>query len=113
MVENITPFEALKRAIEILGSQSELARLCEVSPTAVWKWVQSSKRLPAEYVLRVADATGILIHSLRPDIYPVNLVPDPRWTIIDRRLPARTKGLDRLPNRVALDRGTKTKGATL
>lgn len=85
MVEDITPFEALTKAIDVLGSQSELARVCGLSPTAVWKWVQSTKRLPAECVLRVERATGVSRHHLRPDIYPVEThgVP-PRFFGVDR-----------------------------
>jgi hypothetical protein len=59
MVETPTIYEALLQAIDALGSQSELARVCKVSPTAVWKWVQSSKRLPGNYVLQVEAATGV------------------------------------------------------
>jgi len=70
-----TPFEALQAALAAAGSQSELARICSVSQPAVWKWLQSSKRLPAEYVLRVEAATGVSRHVLRPDIYPEDLPP--------------------------------------
>ena len=80
MVDTLTPFDAVCGALECLGSQAELARLCGVSSTAVWKWVQSSKRLPAEFVLRVEARTGISRHWLRPDIYPV----EPRFTGVDR-----------------------------
>ena len=73
MIAHPTPFEALRAALTVAGSQSALARVCGVSSTAVWKWVQSSKRLPAEYVLLVEAATGVSRHFLRPDIYP----PDP------------------------------------
>ena len=86
MVETPTPYEALLQAIDALGSQSELARVCEVSPTAVWKWVQSSKRLPGNYVLRVEAATGVARHHLRPDLYPVDLAPGPRWHGVDQRV---------------------------
>lgn len=72
-----TPFEALKLAVENVGSQSAFARLCGVSQTAVWKWLQSGKRLPAEHVLPVEAATGVSRHVLRPDIYPV----DPRASL--------------------------------
>lgn len=65
-----TPYEALKGSVEILGSQSAYARLCGVSQTAVWKWLQSGKRLPAEHVLTVEAETGVSRHLLRPDIYP-------------------------------------------
>lgn len=65
-----TPFEAFQEAVERAGSQSALARICDVSQPAVWKWLQSAKRLPAEHVLAVEAATGISRHLLRPDIYP-------------------------------------------
>lgn len=71
MVDDPTPFEALREAVSRAGSQGKLARICDVSSTAVWKWLQSSKRLPAEFVLRVEAATGVSRHDLRPDIYPV------------------------------------------
>lgn len=70
MVDTQTPLEALNDALYLAGSQAALARICSVSATAVWKWLQSSKRLPAEYVLRVEAATGVSRHDLRPDIYP-------------------------------------------
>ncbi len=71
MVDTTTPFAALTRAVRIAGSQGKLARICGVSSTAVWKWVQNSKRVPAEFVLPIEAATGVSRHSLRPDIYPV------------------------------------------
>jgi DNA-binding transcriptional regulator YdaS (Cro superfamily) len=72
-----TPYEALQRAVEATGSQVAFGRICDVSQAAVWKWLQSSKRLPAEYVLRVEAATGISRHWLRPDIYPHDCPPAP------------------------------------
>ena len=72
MVAQIAPFEALTRSAEIIGSQGKLARICGVSSTAVWKWMQSGKRLPAEHVLKVEAATGVSRHLLRPDIYPLS-----------------------------------------
>lgn len=63
-----------------------MADVCGVSQTAVWKWLQSSKRLPAEYVLRVEAATGVSRHSLRPDIYPVDLPPAGRFIGVDQGL---------------------------
>jgi DNA-binding transcriptional regulator YdaS (Cro superfamily) len=72
MDEKPTPFEALNDAVTRAGSQSAIARICGVSQTAVWKWLQSGKRLPAEYVLPVEAETGVSKHLLRPDIYPVD-----------------------------------------
>lgn len=114
MVETLTPFEALLRAVDILGTKSELARVCGVSPTAVWKWVQSSKRLPAEYVLRVEAATGVSRHWLRPDIYPVDLPPaSARFHGTDLHAGSRPTGLDGRASRVSFQRRAGMKGATL
>lgn len=72
MQTQATPFEALRAAVTRAGSQSAMARLCGVSQTAVWKWIQSGKRLPAEHCLVVERKTGISKHVLRPDIYPAD-----------------------------------------
>ena len=66
-----SPFEALTALVDKAGSQSALARQLGVSQTAVWKWLQSSKRLPAEYVLKAESLYGVSRHLLRPDIYPI------------------------------------------
>ena len=73
MSPNATPFESLQAAVTRAGSQSAMARLCGVSQTAVWKWIQSGKRLPAEHCLIVERETGVSKHLLRPDIYPADL----------------------------------------
>lgn len=84
MVADMTPYEALMAAVEQAGSQSALARLVGCSNTAVWKWVQSSKRMPAEFVLRAEQATGVSRHELRPDIYPVEVShAPPAWHGVD------------------------------
>ena len=87
MPSQITPFEALSAAVSKAGSQSELARICRVSQPSVWKWLQSSKRLPAEHVLEVERVTGVSRHDLRPDIYPGNYppAPDARLHGVDQR----------------------------
>lgn len=103
MVETPTRYQALLRAIEVAGSQSELARLCGLSPTSVWKWVNQSKQLPAEFVLRVEEATGVSRHHLRPDIYPVEHQPIPH--------PAAFRGVDRGAGRVSFNRSTGMKAA--
>jgi DNA-binding transcriptional regulator YdaS (Cro superfamily) len=86
MEDTPTPYEALEMAVDILGTQAALARTCGVTTTAVWKWVQSSKRLPAEFVLAVEAATGVPRHHLRPDIYPADLGPSPSWHGVDRSI---------------------------
>ena len=62
--------EALKRAITIASGQSALARLIGVKQAHIWNWLNKTRRVPAEYVLRIEDATGVSRHDLRPDIYP-------------------------------------------
>ncbi|MBG6118790.1 DNA-binding transcriptional regulator YdaS (Cro superfamily) [Sphingobium sp. JAI105] len=85
-----------------------------MSPTAVWKWVQSSKRLPAEYVLGLEAATGVSRHHLRPDIYPIDLPPaSSRWSGVDRFAAARANGVDRRTSRVSLEISSKTKRLAL
>ncbi|WP_084455843.1 transcriptional regulator [Novosphingobium rosa] len=79
-----TPFEALEQAVLRAGGQSALARICKVSQTAVWKWLQSSKRLPSEHVFAVEAATGVPRYLLRPDIYPRDMPPAPRWLGVDQ-----------------------------
>ena len=81
MTQVVTPFEALKMGVAHVGGQSATARICGVSQTAVWKWLQSAKRLPAEHVLSMSEATGISPHLYRPDIYPLSLViEEPDYT---------------------------------
>jgi len=70
MSESRIELTALKEAIELIGSQSAMARLLEVSQPTVSDWVNRMMRLPAEHVLAVEGATGISRHDLRPDIYP-------------------------------------------
>jgi DNA-binding transcriptional regulator YdaS (Cro superfamily) len=77
MATNLTPLEALRLSIDKAGSQSEFARQLGVSQPAVWKWLQSSKRLPAEYVLKAEQLYGVSRHDLRPDIYPRDYPPAP------------------------------------
>lgn len=79
--------------MDVVRTQQALADICGVTQTAVWKWLQSSKRLPAEYVLRVEAATGVSRHDLRPDIYPREEMTDrhvgDRFCGIDRQIAAR------------------------
>lgn len=70
-----TPLEALIKCASKAGSQSAMSRDLGLSQTAVWKWFQSSKRLPAEYVLEAERLYGVSRHELRPDIYPMDPSP--------------------------------------
>jgi len=61
---------ALKKAVEIVGSQSELARRVGVKPQNIWWWL--NRTVPAEFVIPIELATDgqVTRYELRPDIYP-------------------------------------------
>lgn len=63
---------ALAAAVGIIGGQAQLARILGVSQPNVWHWLHKSEHVPAEYVLKIEQATGgkVSRHDLRPDIYP-------------------------------------------
>lgn len=77
------PHAALIEAVSRIGGQSAMARFCNRSQAAVWNWLNTTKQLPAEYVLGVEAQTGVSRHHLRPDIYPADLGPSPRWHGVD------------------------------
>lgn len=81
-IESI-PHGALVEAVSRIGGQSAMARLCQRSQATVWGWLNVAKQIPAEYVLRVETVTGVSRHQLRPDIYPADLGPSPRWHGVD------------------------------
>ena len=70
MTQRPTPFEALQEAVRRAVTQTAFAEICGISQPAVWKMLQSAKKLTAEYVIAVEAATGVSRHYLRPDIYP-------------------------------------------
>lgn len=70
-----TRFEALQNAAKTYGSQQAMADDLGVTQPAVSRWLNTSKQLPAEFVLRVEAATGVSRHHLRPDIYPIEHNP--------------------------------------
>jgi DNA-binding transcriptional regulator YdaS (Cro superfamily) len=72
-----TGIGALKTAIAAhLGSQAA-ARCVGVTPQAVSEILRRGKRVPAEWCLRLEQATGgaVTAHDLRPDLYPPILYP--------------------------------------
>ena len=64
---------ALRQAIrQHFRTQVALARAVGVTPQAVSDVLKRGKRVPAEWCLRLEQATGgaIAAHALRPDLYP-------------------------------------------
>lgn len=80
-----TPFQALSECERKAGSQAALGRALGLSSTAVWKWFQSTKRLPAEHVLNAERIYGVSRHDLRPDIYPVDYPAAERFYGVDQQ----------------------------
>lgn len=82
----MTRYEALQEAVLRAGSQSQFARDLGVYQPTVWRWLNQSKQLPAEYVLKAEELYEVSRHVLRPDIYPVEGHGSfPRWYGVDRR----------------------------
>lgn len=75
---------ALARAVEIAGSQAELARRIakfkddpKIKQAHIWNWLNRDFEVPADMVLAVEASTHdergrpqVLRYDLRPDIYP-------------------------------------------
>jgi DNA-binding transcriptional regulator YdaS (Cro superfamily) len=64
---------ALKQAIRgHFGSQVALARALGLTPQAVSDVLRRGKRVPAEWCLKLEQASGgrLTAHGLRPDLYP-------------------------------------------
>ena len=69
----MTPNETLRLAVDRVGSQAAMANLLGVAQPTVWKWIHRNQHIPAEHVLIVEASTGLSRHSLRPDIYPLEV----------------------------------------
>jgi len=54
------------------GNLAALAEKLAISPQALSQW----QRVPSARVLEVERITGVSRHELRPDLYPVDDLPD-------------------------------------
>lgn len=63
---------AVRRALELVGSGTVLARVLGVTPTLVYAWANGRKRVAAKRVLAIEEATSYMVsrHDIRPDLYP-------------------------------------------
>ena len=63
----------IKKAIEIMGTQSALAKAIGVKQQHIHKWLYQVRKIPAEYVLPIERAVNgkISRYKMRPDIYPL------------------------------------------
>lgn len=58
----------LKKVIEAVGTQEELAQKLRVTKQAVSQW----QKVPPIRVLEVEKISGIPRHIIRPDLYPAD-----------------------------------------
>lgn len=82
----MTRYEALLACRDHAGSVSQLGRDLGIPQSTMWRIINQSKQLPAEYVLMAEDLYGVSRHALRPDIYPLpfpNRDHQARWFGID------------------------------
>jgi len=65
--------DALKQAVEAIGSASAAARALGITPQAVSEILRKGRQAPAEWCIPLEKATDgkISRHDLRPDLYPV------------------------------------------
>lgn len=73
--------EAMARAAEALGSQTNLAKKLGCTPQNVQRMCATG-HVPAKHVLRIEALSGVSRGLLRPDLYP-----EQHPTLVDR-LPA-------------------------
>lgn len=68
-----TELKALRRAVEIAGGQTALAKKIGggVKQAHVWNWLHRDKRVPAEFTIKIERATNgeVRARELRPDMY--------------------------------------------
>lgn len=69
-----TGLEALRRAVEILGSQGKAAAAIGVRQQTVSELLKVGKKVPAEWCIPLERATAgeVTRHELRPDLYPID-----------------------------------------
>ena len=61
--------DGLRRAVDIAGGQTALARLIGKKQGHVWWWLNKKTLLPPEIALRIEAATGVPRHELRKDLW--------------------------------------------
>lgn len=84
-MEQITPVDALKQAVDFSGGQSSFAsKLASrrndggVSQAQVWNWINRGNGAPATYCPDIEALTGIKCELLRPDTNWAVLRKQPR-----------------------------------
>lgn len=63
----------LRRAVKIAGGQRQLAAMCGVSQTTIWRHLHHGERVSAELAARVVEATAgeVTFAQLAPELFAV------------------------------------------
>ena len=56
-------------AIDKAGGRTAVAKMFGITPEAVRQWTLEDRRIPAEYILKLEEASGVSRYDLRPDVY--------------------------------------------
>lgn len=59
---------ALRKAVDLKGSQSALARDIGFTQGSVWRWLNGTQ-VPAEAAIAIEKSTGVLKSEIRPDLF--------------------------------------------
>lgn len=59
---------AVRRAVDLKGSQSALARDIGFSQGSVWRWLNGTP-IPAEAAIAIEKSTGVSKSQIRPDLF--------------------------------------------
>lgn len=62
--------QAILKAASVVGGQTKLAKLLNVTPPAISQWVKGTRPVPAERCLEIERITGGVVRceELRPDV---------------------------------------------
>ena len=62
---------AIKKAVDIVGGQNELARRLGIGQSRVWNWIHRDAKVSAEYAAAIEAATdgAVKKSDLRPDVF--------------------------------------------
>lgn len=87
-MESITPVDALKQAVDLLGSQGAMATKLttyrngsDISQALVWNWINRDGGAPAYICPDIEAITGVKCELLRPDV---------NWAVL-RKTPKKAK----------------------
>ncbi|WP_201555806.1 transcriptional regulator [Psychrobacter sp. 72-O-c] len=67
----ISPKQALEKAINNAGSQTNLAKLLGLkNASQISSMLNRDGKCSTKYVVKVSQVTGVPCHELRPDVFP-------------------------------------------